>query len=175
VLGSLEIDVADVRAQVARIVGRGHELTTGQIPFTPRAKKVLELSLREALALRHNYIGSEHILLGLVREGKGVANRILLDLGADGETIHNAVLATLSGPEPAPEDIPAEEEAVELKSPPLAPEVVAELNRLVAEKHRLIESQQFEEAARLRATEMPLRSAAARLARAWRRHTSEPS
>ena len=73
VLESLDITVEEVRAQVARIVGQGDEVTTGQIPFTPRAKKVLELALREALSLGHNYIGTEHILLGLVRENEGVA------------------------------------------------------------------------------------------------------
>ena len=68
VLESLDITVERVRAQVVRIVGSGEEVTSGQIPFTPRAKKVLELALREALSLGHNYIGTEHILLGLVRE-----------------------------------------------------------------------------------------------------------
>src|SRR5690242_8228844 len=85
VLDSLDITVEEVRAQVARIVGQGDEVTTGQIPFTPRAKKVLELALREALSLGHNYIGTEHILLGLVRENEGVAARILLDFDADAE------------------------------------------------------------------------------------------
>src|ERR687890_215303 len=80
VLESLDITVERVRAQVVRIVGSGEEVTSGQIPFTPRAKKVLELALREALSLGHNYIGTEHILLGLVRENEGVAARILLDL-----------------------------------------------------------------------------------------------
>src|SRR5262249_25624389 len=79
VLESLDITVERVRAQVVRIVGSGEEVTSGQIPFTPRAKKVLELALREALSLGHNYIGTEHILLGLVRENEGVAPRILLD------------------------------------------------------------------------------------------------
>src|SRR4051812_26594165 len=79
VLESLDITVERVRAQVVRIVGSGEEVTSGQIPFTPRAKKVLELALREALSLGHNYIGTEHILLGLVRENEGVAARILLD------------------------------------------------------------------------------------------------
>jgi len=82
VLESLDITVERVRAQVVRIVGSGEEVTSGQIPFTPRAKKVLELALREALSLGHNYIGTEHILLGLVRENEGVAARILLDLDA---------------------------------------------------------------------------------------------
>src|SRR5438552_3738857 len=92
VLESLDITVEEVRAQVARIVGQGDEVTTGQIPFTPRAKKVLELALREALSLGHNYIGTEHILLGLVRENEGVAARILLDFDADAEKIRNEII-----------------------------------------------------------------------------------
>jgi hypothetical protein len=100
VLESLDITVEEVRAQVARIVGQGDEVTTGQIPFTPRAKKVLELALREALSLGHNYIGTEHILLGLVRENEGVAARILLDFDADAEKIRNEVIRMLAGPGP---------------------------------------------------------------------------
>jgi ATP-dependent Clp protease ATP-binding subunit ClpC len=99
VLESLDITVEEVRAQVARIIGPGDEpIVSGQIPFTPRAKKVLELSLREALSLKHNYIGTEHILLGLVRENEGVAARILLDFDADAETIRNEIMRVLSGP-----------------------------------------------------------------------------
>src|SRR5476649_1232805 len=98
VLDGLDITVEEVRAQVARIVGQGDEVTTGQIPFTPRAKKVLELALREALSLGHNYIGTEHILLGLVRENEGVAARILLDFDADAEKIRNEIIRMLSGP-----------------------------------------------------------------------------
>jgi ATP-dependent Clp protease ATP-binding subunit ClpC len=98
VLESLDINVERVRAQVVRIVGSGEEVTSGQIPFTPRAKKVLELALREALSLGHNYIGTEHILLGLVRENEGVAARILLDFDADSEKIRNEVIRMLSGP-----------------------------------------------------------------------------
>jgi ATP-dependent Clp protease ATP-binding subunit ClpC len=98
VLDTLDITVEEVRAQVARIVGQGDEVTTGQIPFTPRAKKVLELALREALSLGHNYIGTEHILLGLVRENEGVAARILLDFDADAEKIRNEIIRMLSGP-----------------------------------------------------------------------------
>src|SRR5712692_3435299 len=100
VLESLDITVEEVRAQVARIVGQGDEVTTGQIPFTPRAKKVLELSLREAMALGHNYIATEHILLGLLRENEGVAVRILLDLGVDAEKIRHEIVRKL-GPSPA--------------------------------------------------------------------------
>jgi ATP-dependent Clp protease ATP-binding subunit ClpC len=96
VLDTLDITVEEVRAQVARIVGQGDEVTTGQIPFTARAKKVLELALREALSLGHNYIGTEHILLGLVRENEGVAARILLDFDADAERIRNEIIRMLS-------------------------------------------------------------------------------
>ena len=98
VLEGLEITVEEVRAQVIRIVGSGEEVASGQIPFTPRAKKVLELALREALSLGHNYIGTEHILLGLVRENEGVAARILADFDADSEKIRNEIIRMLSGP-----------------------------------------------------------------------------
>ena len=97
VLDSLDVTLEEVRAQVARIVGQGDEVTTGQIPFTPRAKKVLELSLREAIALKHDYIGTEHVLLGLARENEGVAARILLDFDVDAETIRKDVQALLAG------------------------------------------------------------------------------
>jgi ATP-dependent Clp protease ATP-binding subunit ClpA len=98
VLESLDITVERVRGQVVRIVGSGEETQSGQIPFTPRAKKVLELALREALSLGHNYIGTEHILLGLVSENEGVATRILLDFDADSEKIRNEVIRMLGGP-----------------------------------------------------------------------------
>jgi len=97
-LTSLGVTLDGARAQVAQIVGHGDEVTPGQIPFTPRAKKVLELSLREALSLGHRYIGTEHLLLGIARENDGVASRILLDFGADGETIRDQVVGMLSGP-----------------------------------------------------------------------------
>jgi hypothetical protein len=81
-----------------RIVGSGEEVTSGQIPFTPRAKKVFEMALRESLSLGHNYIGTEHILLALVRENEGVGARILLDFDADPERVRNEVRRMLSGP-----------------------------------------------------------------------------
>jgi hypothetical protein len=98
VLESLGITVERVRAQVVRIVGSGEEVASGQIPFTPRAKKVLDRALREALSLGHNHIGTEHILLGLVRDDEGVAVRILLDLDADSEKIRGQVVRMLSSP-----------------------------------------------------------------------------
>jgi ATP-dependent Clp protease ATP-binding subunit ClpC len=99
VLESLDITFEEMRAQVARIIGQGDEVTTttGQIPFTPRSKKVLELALREALSLGHNYIGTEHLLLALAREGDGVAARILLDFDASPRTIAREVLGMLGG------------------------------------------------------------------------------
>jgi len=96
-LKSLGVSLEGVRGQVAQIIGLGDEVGTGQIPFTPRAKKVLELSLREALGLGHNYIGTEHLLLGLVAEGEGVACRILLDFGVTAETVREAVARALGG------------------------------------------------------------------------------
>jgi ATP-dependent Clp protease ATP-binding subunit ClpC len=90
-LDTLGVRLEETRAQVAQIIGQGDEVTTGQIPFTPRAKKVLELALREALFLGHDYIGSEHILLGIVRVNDGVAPRILLDYGADADRIRDEV------------------------------------------------------------------------------------
>jgi ATP-dependent Clp protease ATP-binding subunit ClpA len=172
VLESLDITVEEVRAQVARIVGQGDEVTTGQIPFTPRAKKVLELALREALSLGHNYIGTEHILLGLVRENEGVAARILLDFDADAEKIRNEIIRMLSGPRRA-DWPPSVEEFAALTTPPLAAELVEELERIAREKQSLIESGDFERAAHLRAREQPLRSAAHRLVRAWKLHTGD--
>ena len=96
VLVKLGITIADVRSRVVEIIGDGDEATHGQIPFTPRAKKVLELSLREALSIGHNHIGAEHILLGLVRENDGVAARIMVELGAaDPQRVRDEVLAAL--------------------------------------------------------------------------------
>ena len=96
-LTNLGINLVDVRLQVEDLIGKGVSTQVGHIPFTPRAKKVLELSLREALQLGHNYIGTEHILLGLIREGEGVAARVLLSLGADLEKVRNQVIQLLSG------------------------------------------------------------------------------
>jgi ATP-dependent Clp protease ATP-binding subunit ClpC len=91
VLESLGIEADEVRVDLVRIVGRGDQTSTGGIPFTPRAKKVLELALREALALGHNYIGPEHILLGLVREDEGAAARILLEHDVTDDMVRDRV------------------------------------------------------------------------------------
>ncbi|MGA1162866.1 MAG: ATP-dependent Clp protease ATP-binding subunit, partial [Ilumatobacteraceae bacterium] len=96
-LETLGISLEAVRAQVEEIIGQGGSSPSGHIPFTPRAKKVLELSLREALQLGHNYIGTEHILLGLIREGEGVAAQVLVKLGADLSRVRQQVIQLLSG------------------------------------------------------------------------------
>ena len=96
-LESLGISLEAVRSQVEEIIGQGQQAPSGHIPFTPRAKKVLELSLREALQLGHNYIGTEHILLGLIREGEGVAAQVLVKLGADLNRVRQQVIQLLSG------------------------------------------------------------------------------
>jgi ATP-dependent Clp protease ATP-binding subunit ClpC len=95
-LTTLDVSLEAVRRDVGEIVGRGSEVPRGHIPFTPRAKKVLELSLREALQLGHNYIGTEHILLGLIREGEGVAAQVLQKLGADLNRVRQTVVQLLS-------------------------------------------------------------------------------
>ena len=110
-LESLGISLEAVRSQVEEIIGQGQQAPSGHIPFTPRAKKVLELSLREALQLGHNYIGTEHILLGLIREGEGVAAQVLVKLGADLNRVRQQVIQLLSGyqgKEPATSGGPAE-------------------------------------------------------------------
>jgi len=103
-LESLGISLEKVRQQVEEIIGAGQSPPSGHIPFTPRAKKVLELSLREALQLGHNYIGTEHILLGLIREGEGVAAQVLVKLGADLGRVRQQVIQLLSGVSEATEN-----------------------------------------------------------------------
>jgi ATP-dependent Clp protease ATP-binding subunit ClpA len=121
-LESLGISLEAVRAQVEEIIGQGQQIPSGHIPFTPRAKKVMELSLREALQLGHDYIGTEHILLGLIREGDGVAAQVLIRLGADLNRVRQQVITVLyQSKEPRLARRPAEEGA------PL-PEVQARLD-----------------------------------------------
>jgi len=125
-LDEFDVTYEKVQAQVARIIGQGDEVTTGQIPFTPRAKKVLELSLREALDNGDNYIGPEHILLGLLREGEGVAARILMDF-AQLEEIRAAALGVAT-------DRPREERAFRSQLSTLGPEVIDELRAAVGSR-----------------------------------------
>lgn len=169
VLDGMDVTLEEVRAEVDRIVERGEPASTAQIPFTPRAKRTLELALEEAVALGHHHIGTEHVLLGLVRADDGVAVRILRTFDADPEKIRTEVIGALSG-EHRLEHAAAEPDEIELTSPPLAPELLAELERLAAAKQAAIEQQAFAEAASFRDEESHLRAAAARLVRAWRRH-----
>jgi ATP-dependent Clp protease ATP-binding subunit ClpC len=168
VLQSVGVTLEEVRSDVARIVGLGEGTTTGQIPFTPRAKKVLELSLREALSLGTNYIGTEHILLGLLRQGDGVGNTILLDHDAGPDRLRHLVVQHLeTGRHQGLDYGRAEDETFEVASPPVSPEVIAELARLAEAKQRAIEAQDFEEAARLRNRERLLQLRAMELQRVW--------
>ena len=96
-LESMGVTLSAVREQVQDIIGPGQQAPSGHIPFTPRAKKVLELSLREALQLGHNYIGTEHILLGLIRAGEGVASQVLSKLGAEPSRVRQTVIDMISG------------------------------------------------------------------------------
>jgi len=105
-LESMNISLEAVRREIEKIIGQGQATPTGHIPFTPRAKKVLELSLRESLQLGANYIGTEHILLGLIREGEGVAAQVLQKLGADLNRVRQTVIQFLSGYPAASEEIP---------------------------------------------------------------------
>src|SRR5499425_2737093 len=116
-LESLGISLEAVRQQVQEIIGRGEGMPSGHIPFTPRAKKVLELSLREALQFGHDYIGTEHILLGLVREGDGVAAQVLVQLGADLPNVRAQVIKVLQEA-PDPLEVPGESPAPEERPHP---------------------------------------------------------
>ena len=117
-LTRLGVSLEAVRAQVEEIIGQGQSAPTGHIPFTPRAKKVLELSLREALELGHNYIGTEHILLGLLREGQGVGAQVLVKLGAGRDQVRQVVVPLLAG---YAGGMPPEQMAARASRPPVAP------------------------------------------------------
>jgi hypothetical protein len=165
VLNSLDVSLEHVRAQVGLIVGQGDESTTGQIPFTPRAKKVLELSLRESQRLRDNHIDTEHLLLGVMRENEGVASRILLDFDVDAEKVRARVAEARSGgrtyaPKP-----------YQPASPPVSAEVGDELERLQSELEAAIEAQEFERAAGLRERHRLLLGTAKNLEMVWQRRS----
>jgi ATP-dependent Clp protease ATP-binding subunit ClpA len=145
ILAELEVTVEEVRAQVVRLVGRGERAAAGQIPFTPRAKRVLELSLREATALNHESIGTEHVLLGLAREDESTAMQILRDFDVDSERIQTDVMRALAvrrrpaGPPP--------------REPSSDPD---ELEQIGRRKEEALEDMEFERAAYLREREREL-------------------
>jgi ATP-dependent Clp protease ATP-binding subunit ClpA len=157
VLDELGIAVDEVRAMVARVVGRGDEIATGQIPFTPRAKKALELALREALSLGHNYVGTEHLLLGLVRENSGVAARILLDFGVDAEAVRGATILLLSGSRAPAKEWRVSNERLEAEAATKNPALAERLTRARSDKERALEAGDFDGAARARQEEVALR------------------
>jgi Clp amino terminal domain, pathogenicity island component/UvrB/uvrC motif len=167
-LESLVISLDAVRQQVEEIIGRGQQAPSGHIPFTPRAKKVLELSLRESKQLGHNYIGTEHILLGLIREGDGVAAQVLVRLGADLNRVRQQVIQLLHGrsaEEPGP-GVKVRLEMVEQQLTAIEGQLAAierqigirpdtsdldeQIEAVRAEKEAAVDAQDFEQAASLR-------------------------
>ena len=171
VLDALDVTLDDARAEVLRIVGRGEPVSTGQIPFTPGGKKTLELSLREAVAMGHDHIGTEHVLLGLARADEGVAAQILRERDVDPERLRAEVVRWLSGAPPLSRAEP-EPDDVELTSPPLAPEVLVELERLARDTQAALDRQEVAVAAAIRDAERRLRRAASRLVREWQRRSA---
>jgi ATP-dependent Clp protease ATP-binding subunit ClpA len=166
-LESLGIRLEAVRAQVEEIIGRGQEAPSGQIPFTPRAKKVLELSLREALQLGHNYMGTEHILLGLIREGEGVAAQVLVKLGADFSRVRQQVIQLLSGYAGDPEAV-AGTRPVQMTVPEDLREAEEQLAQVRRQKEAAIDAQDFDRAATLRDQELQLLERLAEHEGKWR-------
>jgi ATP-dependent Clp protease ATP-binding subunit ClpA len=129
------VDLQLARAGVLQAVGAGPKASSarpGHIPFTPRGKKVLEMSLREALQLGHNYIGTEHILLGLIREGEGVAANVLRQLGADLETVRSTVIGLLAGSVPATADEPPPRRPTERRERAITPGQVRRAQALLS-------------------------------------------
>jgi ATP-dependent Clp protease ATP-binding subunit ClpA len=150
-LESLGIRLEALRSQVEEAIGRGQRAPSGHLSFTPRAKKVLELSLRESQQLGHDYIGTEHLLLGLVREGEGVAAQVLVKLGADLSRVRQQVIQLLSGSAGGPE------EAAGTRPVPDEPgEVEDQLAQVRRQKEAAIEAQDFDRAAALRDAEKQL-------------------
>jgi hypothetical protein len=174
-LESLGISLQTVRQQVEEIIGRGQVPSEG-IPFTPRAEKVLELSLREAMQLGHNYVGTEHILLSLIREGNGVAAQVLVNLGADLNTVRQQVIWLISGQQPRPgrrppregapvTDVQARLDAAEgrlaaleqrVGTGPDTTDLDEQIERVRCERHAAADAQEYEQAAALRDREKEL-------------------
>jgi ATP-dependent Clp protease ATP-binding subunit ClpC len=166
-LESLGISLEAVRAQVEEIIGQGQSAPTGHIPFTPRAKKVLELSLREAKQLGHNYIGTEHILLGLIREGEGVASQVLVKLGAGLDRVRQQVIQLLSGSAAAGMEAGARTRLVRMTVPEELRQAEERLAQVRREKEAAIDAEDFERAAGLRDKERQLLGRLAEQERTW--------
>jgi ATP-dependent Clp protease ATP-binding subunit ClpC len=168
----LGIRLEAVRSQVEEVIGQGQQAPTGHIPFTPRAKKVLELSLYEAKQLGHNYIGTEHLLLGLIREGQGVAAQVLVKLGADLSRVRQQVTGLLSGhagggPEAA-EQAPPGARLVRMRVPDDLRELAEQLDQVRRQKEAAIDAEDFERAAASRDQELQLLRRLAKREREWR-------
>jgi ATP-dependent Clp protease ATP-binding subunit ClpA len=187
-LESLGISLDAVRQQVKEIIGRGQQAPSGHIPFTPRAKKVLELSLREAQQLGHNYIGTEHILLGLIREGDGVAAQVLVKLGADLNRARPQVVQLLFGRagedltgegSPLPDDALTRVDSLDRRLAAIErwvglrpdlddlDDLDQEIARVRQEKEAAIDRQDFEASAALRGQEKQLLAARAGQEKKW--------
>jgi hypothetical protein len=179
-LESLGISLDAVRQQVEEIIGQGQEAPSGHIPFTPRAKKVLELSLRESLQLGHNYIGTEHILLGLIREGDGVAAQVLVRLGADLNLVRHEVIQLIAS-RPSREGAPGPEvqdrlDAVEdwlaaveqrVGTGPDTSDLDEQIDRVRRERLAAANAQEDEQAAALRNREKELLAETAARREEW--------
>ena len=189
-LESLGISLEAVRQQVEEIIGQGQEAPSGHIPFTPRAKKVLELSLRESRQLGHDYIGTEHILLGLIREGEGVAAQVLVKLGADLNRVRQQVIQLLHvhpGEEPAapaaasrerglPPEIADRLNAIGSRlsaaeqrtgTGPDTSELDQQIEQVLRDRHAAVDAQEYERAASLRDREKDLLAQKASRQQEW--------
>jgi transposase len=164
-LESLDISLEAVRREVEEVIGLGQSAPTGHIPFTPRAKKVLELSLREAKQLGHNYIGTEHILLGLVREGQGVAAQVLVKLGADLPRVRQQVIKLLTGY--AAEEASARTRLVRMTVPSDLRKLEEQLAQVRRQKQAAIDAEDFDQASELRDREKQLLTALTKREQEW--------
>ena len=164
----LGIRLEALRSQVEEIIGRGESeaASSGHIPFTPRAKKVLELSLRESQQLGHNYIGTEHVLLGLIREGEGVAAQVLVKLSADLSRARGLVIQLLSGYAGGPEAV-ARTRLVRMTVPDDLREAEEQLDQVRRQKEAAIDAEDFGRAAALRDAEKELLRRLAEREREW--------
>jgi hypothetical protein len=194
VLESLGISLQAVRVQVVEIIGQGQQVPGEVIPFTPRSKKVLELSLRESLQLGHDYIGTEHILLGLLREGDGVAAQVLVKLGTDLNRVRQQVIQLISGQQPQPgrlpprEGVPVTEERARLDTiearldaievllaaveqrvgiRPDTTDLDEQIDRVRGERQAAADAQEYEQAAALRDREKELLASKAARQEQW--------
>jgi ATP-dependent Clp protease ATP-binding subunit ClpA len=166
-LESLGIRLEAVRAQVEEIIGQGQWAPSGHIPFTPRAKKVLELSLRESKQVGHDYIGTEHILLGLIREGEGVAAQVLVKLGGDLSRVRQQVIQVLSASAAGGKEAGARTRWVRMTVPDDLREAEEQLAQVRRQKEAAIDAEEFDRAATLRDQERQLLERLAEREREW--------